>query len=176
MFLQVNDEVIEVGFEKGKYIRRDDDVCYLHANKDDAFVNWADSSHDLNVWFEFHIEPVTFYVKTHHGFYIVWDSKNKCLLQVPELHARAVKMVEEAPGLTKTFARTFESTKKEASPMMKAVQLFYKEMDPVVSESHPHLQTKKERKTLMGSLWKELTKQEKQMWVKHINGATSCVE
>ena len=170
MLLQVDDESIEVGFEQGKYVRRyDGPHCYLHANKDDPFVNWADSSHDLNVWFEFNIEPVTFYVKTHHGFYLIWDFENKCLLQVPELHERAVKMVQfkEPPVLTRTFARTFEhKPKKEASPLMKAVQFFYKEMDPVILESHPHLRTKKERKTLMGSLWKTFLKEEKEMWIK----------
>lgn len=175
MLLRVNDEVINVGFEKGKYIRRDDEphcpehACYLHANRDDPFVNWADSSHDLNVWFEFNIEPVTFYVKTHHGFYLIWDSENKCLLRVSHAHERAVRMVEESPVLTRTFARKFEGPKKEASPMMKAVQLFYKEMDPVILESHPHLQTKKERKTFLGSMWKTFSKEEKQMWIKKVN-------
>jgi hypothetical protein len=166
MHLKVNDEVIEVGFEQGKYIRRYEDKRYLHTNKDDPFVTWADSSHDPNVWFEYVIEPLTFYVKTHHGFYLIWDSEHKCLVQVAHAHERSVRMMT----LERTFARTFETqTKKEASPLMKAVQLFYKEMDPVVSETHPHLATKRERKTLIGSMWKLLTKEEKQMWIQKLN-------
>lgn len=165
MLLQVNEEVIEVGFEKGKYIRRHEDDHYLCANDTDSLIDWALLKH--TVWFEFNIEPKTFYLKSHCDCYVIWDSENKCLKQVSEPHELAIQMIQtEKP--TRTFARTFDppnQLKTEASHLMKAVHFFYKSMDPIISESHPDLKTKKERKTYMGTLWRSFTKEEKHSWV-----------
>ena len=168
MFLQVDNESnqkqFEVCFEQNKYIRRNDDNVFLHTHDYDHFIDWSDSS-DLGRSFEFTIEEDTRCLKTHHGFYIIWSSDHGCLMYVPNMDDRAITVLE--PTLTRTFAKSFESIvpKREASPIMKALQLFYKEMDSSVFENNPHLTTKRERRKVIGSMWKQLSNDEKQQWV-----------
>lgn len=146
MLLRVVDDdhtydVVEVSFLKGTYIRRKDDVVYLHVNKDDSLVDWADSSHTLNKWFEFTVEPKTHVIRTHDGHCIVWETEFGSFVKTEYPHARAV---------------TMEPEKKKWSYTAKFN--FCQFMESMVPEN---MTTKREKLCFLNEMWKNMTKDEK---------------
>lgn len=146
MLLRVVDDdntydVVEVSFLKGKYLRRKDDVVYLHVHKDDQLVDWADSSHTLNKWFEFTVEPITHVIRTHEGDCLIWETEFGSLVKAKYPHPRAV---------------TMEPEKKEW--VYKAKANFVESLTPWIPEN---LKTKREKSSFLNEMWKNMTKDEK---------------
>jgi hypothetical protein len=134
-------ETVEVSFEQGKYIRRMDDVKYLHVNKDDELVDWADSSHTLNEWFEFTIEPKTHVIRTHEGQCLIWTTDLGSLVKTNYPHQRAV--IIESTGLYN---------------LKQAKANFFETMEVMVPET---LTTKRERIKFLNAMWKTMSVEEK---------------
>jgi len=146
MLLRVIDDdhtydVVEVSFERGKYLRRKDDVVYLHVNKDDQLVDWADSSHTLNEWFEFTVEPKTHVIRTHEGHCIIWETEFGSLVKADYPHPRAVTMEPEQKKWLSTAKLNFMES-----------------MSPMIPET---LTTKRDKMSFLNDMWKNMTKDEK---------------
>ena len=166
MFLKVQSsnnidvEIVEVCFEKGKYIRRPDDTNYLHAHKDDTLVDWADSSHTLNKSFEFTVEPKTHVIRTHDNQCLIWEVEFGSLVQAPGTHPRAVTLAPDPKKLERTFAKSFENIgKKLQTQAFKRFCLF---MEAAIPDE---IKTKKDKKDFLDTVWKSMNSQEKEEWI-----------
>ena len=166
MFLKVQSsnsidtEVVEVCFEKGKYIRRPEDTKYLHAHQDDDLVDWADSSHTLNRSFEFFVEPNTHVIRTHDNKCLIWEVEFGSLVQVEGTHPRAVTMTTDPNKLERTFAKSFENiNKKLQAQAFKRFSLF---MEAAIPEE---IKTKKDKKDFLDTVWSSMNSEEKEEWI-----------
>lgn len=148
MFLKIIDddpqrtvELMEVHFELGKYIRRKDDIKYLHVHKDDSLVDWADSSHTLNEWFEFIVEPGTHVIRTHRGKYLTWETEFGSLVQTED-PTRAIRMWSKPRKWTTMARENFDRAMESLVPDM----------------------TSKEKTRFLADMWKNMTTEEKRQY------------
>lgn len=166
MFLKVQSsnnidvEIVEVCFEKGQYIRRPEDTMYLHAHQDDTLVDWTDSSHTLNRFFEFTVEPKTHVIRTHDNKCLIWEVEFGSLVQEEGTHPRAVTMTQDPQKLERTFANSFDNISKKLQAQ--AFKRFSLLMESAIPEE---IKTKKDKKDFLDTVWNSMTSEEKEEWI-----------